>query len=65
MAFNSVTIPLGSSLEDIEGEVIRQTLVEVTHRREQAAKLLGMSARSLQKNSKSMALKCNWVYNLL
>ena len=43
----TITIPSGSSLEDIEREVIRQTLVEVTHHREQAAKLLGMSARSL------------------
>jgi hypothetical protein len=43
MAFNLVTIPLVSSLEDIEREVNRQTLVEVTHHREQAANLLGMS----------------------
>jgi transcriptional regulator with PAS, ATPase and Fis domain len=35
-------------LEDIEWEVIRQTLVEATHHREQATKLLGMSAQSLQ-----------------
>jgi transcriptional regulator with GAF, ATPase, and Fis domain len=48
MAFNSVTIPLRYSLEDIEREVIRQTLVEVPHHREQAAQLLEMSARSLQ-----------------
>ena len=48
MAFNLVTIPLVSSLEDIEREVNRQTLVEVTHHREQAANLLGMSVLTLQ-----------------
>jgi len=65
MAFNLVTIPLGASLEDIEREVIRQTLVEVTQHREQAAHLLGMRCDLCNIKSKGMALKCNWVYDLL
>jgi len=44
-------------LEDIEREVIRRTLVEVTHHREQAAKLLGMSVRSLQYKIKEYGIE--------
>ncbi|TFG59151.1 MAG: hypothetical protein E4H32_10545 [Nitrospirales bacterium] len=53
----TITIPLGSSLEDIEREVIRQTLVKVIHHREQAAKLLGMSVRSLQYKIKEYGIE--------
>ena len=44
----TVTVTLGRSLEDIEREVIRRTLTEVTNHREKAAKLLGISLRTLQ-----------------
>jgi len=53
----TVTIPLGTSLEDIEREVIRRTLLEVTHHREQAAKLLGISVRSLQYKIKEYGIE--------
>lgn len=53
----TVTIPLGTSLEDIEREVIRRTLVEVIHHREQAAKILGMSVRSLQYKIKEYGIE--------
>jgi len=53
----TVTIPLGTSLEDIEREVIRRTLVEVTHHREQASKLLGISVRSLQYKIKEYGIE--------
>jgi hypothetical protein len=41
-----MVISLGTPLEDIEREVIRRSLVEVTHHRRQATKLLGISVRS-------------------
>jgi DNA-binding NtrC family response regulator len=44
----TMAIALGTSLESIEREVIRRTLTEVTHHREKAAKLLGISLRALQ-----------------
>jgi transcriptional regulator with PAS, ATPase and Fis domain len=44
----TITVALGRSLEDIEREVIRRTLLEVTNHREKAAKLLGISLRTLQ-----------------
>jgi DNA-binding NtrC family response regulator len=44
----TMTVTLGRSLEDIEREVIRRTLTEVTNHREKAAKLLGISLRTLQ-----------------
>lgn len=44
----TMTIALGRSLEDIEREVIGRTLAEVTNHREKAARLLGISLRSLQ-----------------
>ena len=53
----SLTIPLGTSLEDMEREVIRRTLVDVTHHREQAAKLLGISVRSLQYKIKEYGIE--------
>jgi DNA-binding NtrC family response regulator len=44
----TMTIGLGQSLEDIEREVIRRTLAEVTNHREKAARMLGISLRTLQ-----------------
>ncbi|MGD9852943.1 MAG: sigma-54-dependent transcriptional regulator [Nitrospirales bacterium] len=54
---NTMAITLGTPLEDIEREVIRRTLVEVTHHREQAAKLLGISVRSLQYKIKEYGIE--------
>ncbi len=42
------TIRLGSSLRDVETELIRQTLERVTSNRREVAALLGISVRSLQ-----------------
>ena len=44
----TMLVTLGSSLEEIEREAIRRTLAEVTNHREKAAKLLGISLRTLQ-----------------
>jgi DNA-binding NtrC family response regulator len=44
----TMTVALGRSLEDIEREVIRRTLAEVTNHREKAARMLGISLRTLQ-----------------
>jgi DNA-binding NtrC family response regulator len=41
-------IPLGSSLEEVEAALIRQTLERVTSNRREAAAVLGISVRSLQ-----------------
>ena len=41
-------IKLGSSLQDVEAELIRQTLERVTSNRRAAAAMLGISVRSLQ-----------------
>ena len=42
------TIRLGSSAEEVETELIRQTLQRVTSNRREAASILGISVRSLQ-----------------
>ena len=44
----TMVIALGTSLDEIEKEVICRTLREVTNHRERAAKLLGISLRALQ-----------------
>ena len=44
----TMVVTLGSSLERIERDVIQRTLAEVTNHREKAAKLLGISLRTLQ-----------------
>ena len=44
----TMIVTLGTSLEEIERDVIRRTLAEVTNHREKAAKLLGISLRTLQ-----------------
>ncbi len=43
-----MTIQPGMTLSQVEAELIRQTLLKVTSNREQAAKLLGISRRTLQ-----------------
>ena len=53
----TMLITLGISLEEIEREVIRRTLAEVTNHREKAAKLLGISLRALQYKIKEYGIK--------
>ncbi len=50
------TISLGSSIEDVEAELIRQTLQRVTSNRREAAEMLGISVRSLQYKLKQYKL---------
>tara|TARA_B100000686_G_scaffold354908_1_gene468114 strand:- start:1972 stop:3372 length:1401 start_codon:yes stop_codon:yes gene_type:complete len=49
-------VSLGSSIQDVEAELIRQTLQRVTSNRREAAALLGISVRSLQYKIKSYKL---------
>ena len=44
----TITVPLGASLEQAEGELIRQTLERMSSNRREAAAILGISVRSLQ-----------------
>lgn len=53
----TMVVALGSSLDDIEREVIRRTLAEVTNHREKAAKLLGISLRALQYKIKEYGIR--------
>lgn len=53
----TIIVTLGNSLGEIEKEVIRRTLVEVTNHREKAAKLLGISLRSLQYKIKQYGIR--------
>lgn len=53
----TMVVNLGSPLEEIEKEVIRRTLSEVTDHREKAAKLLGISLRSLQYKIKEYGIR--------
>ena len=41
-------VAVGSSIEDVEAELIRQTLHRITSNRRDAASILGISVRSLQ-----------------
>ncbi len=41
-------VRLGASLDEVEAELIRQTLQRVTSRRREAARILGISVRALQ-----------------
>jgi transcriptional regulator with PAS, ATPase and Fis domain len=50
-------VTLGTSLEEIELNVIRRTLAEVTNHRERAAKLLGISLRALQYKIKEYGIR--------
>ncbi|MBM4127204.1 MAG: sigma-54-dependent Fis family transcriptional regulator [Nitrospira sp.] len=53
----TMIVTLGSPLEGIEEEVIRRTLIEITNHREKAAKLLGISLRSLQYKIKQYGIR--------
>ena len=55
-ALGEFTVRLGSSVEDVETELIRQTLQRVTANRREAAALLGISVRSLQYKLKKYGL---------
>jgi DNA-binding NtrC family response regulator len=53
----TMLVTLGSTLEEIEREVIRRTLAEVTNHREKAAKILGISLRTLQYKIKEYGIR--------
>ncbi len=53
----TMVVTLGSALEEIEREVIRRTLAEVTNHRDKAATLLGISPRTLQYKIKEYGIK--------
>lgn len=53
----TMLITLGTSLQEIEREVIRRTLAEVTNHRERAARLLGISLRTLQYKIKEYGIR--------
>lgn len=53
----TMLVTLGSSLEDIEKEVIKRTLAEVTNHREKAAAVLGISLRALQYKIKEYGIR--------
>lgn len=51
-----VTLPLGRPMSEIEREVIRRTLQEITSHREKAAGILGISPRALHYKLKRYGL---------
>jgi DNA-binding NtrC family response regulator len=53
----TVLVTLGTTLEEIEREVIRRTLAEITNHREKAAKILGISLRTLQYKIKEYGIR--------
>jgi len=53
----TMVVTLGRPLVEVEKEVIRRTLLEVTNHREKAAKLLGISLRSLQYKIKEYGIR--------
>jgi DNA-binding NtrC family response regulator len=55
-AGETVGLPLGSTLEQAEGELIRQTLERLTTNRREAAAILDISVRSLQYKIKKYGL---------
>jgi DNA-binding NtrC family response regulator len=55
-AEKAITVPLGRPMREVEREVIRRTLAEITSHREKAAKILGMSPRALQYKLKRYGL---------
>ena len=52
----SITLPLGSSIDEAERALIRHTLERVTSNRREAAGILGISVRSLQYKLKQYGL---------
>jgi len=53
----TMMITLGTSIQQIERQVIERTLKEVTNHRENAAKLLGISLRTLQYKIKEYGIQ--------
>jgi transcriptional regulator with PAS, ATPase and Fis domain len=53
----TMVVTLGTALEEIEREVIRRTLAEVTNHREKAAAILGISPRTLHYKIKEYGIK--------
>ncbi|UVT16079.1 MAG: sigma-54-dependent Fis family transcriptional regulator [Nitrospira sp.] len=53
----TMVITLGTSIEEIERQVIERTLKEVTNHRENAARLLGISLRTLQYKIKEYGIR--------
>ncbi|WP_447979407.1 sigma-54-dependent transcriptional regulator [Candidatus Nitrospira bockiana] len=53
----TMLVTLGTTLQQIEREVIRRTLTEVTNHRERAAKLLGISLRALMYKIKAYGIR--------
>jgi DNA-binding NtrC family response regulator len=53
----TMVVTLGTSIEQIERDVIERTLKEVTNHREKAAKLLGISLRTLQYKIKEYGIR--------
>jgi DNA-binding NtrC family response regulator len=53
----TMLVSLGSPLKEMEREAIRRTLTEVTNHREKAAKLLGISLRTLQYKIKEYGIR--------
>jgi transcriptional regulator with PAS, ATPase and Fis domain len=53
----TMVVTLGTPIERIEREVIERTLKEVTNHREKAAKLLGISLRTLQYKIKEYGIR--------
>ena len=53
----TMVVTLGTSLDQLEREVIQRTLTEITNHREKAAKLLGISLRSLQYKIKEYGIR--------
>ena len=53
----TMMVTLGTPIEQIERDVISRTLKEVTNHREQAAKLLGISLRTLQSKIKESGIR--------
>ena len=53
----TMVVTLGTSLDQLEREVIQRTLTEITNHREKAAKLLGISLRTLQYKIKEYGIR--------
>ena len=54
---HTMVVTLGTSLDQLEREVIHRTLTEITNHREKAAKLLGISLRTLQYKIKEYGIR--------
>jgi len=53
----TMVVTLGTSLDQLEREVIQRTLTEITNHREKAANLLGISLRALQYKIKEYGIR--------